>query len=1381
MTKDIENLNKLFGIEQTDPKKPAKKVNKDIQNLNNLFGITEEESENLTKKSNNIFDNAKKDLSLDLTNRDYISEYDDPYNTDMGMTDLNELRANRQSGVTKGLTGVGRIATKVVAEVAKMPGMIVGGLAAPFAEEGEGWETFVNNSWIKSINEANEYINEDILPVYVKKAVQEGNLWDNISSVDFWATEGADGIGYIVSMMVPGTALKGLGAGKYLSQVKGLKGLISAQKADVVTATIANTLFEAGAEAGNAMENFQKDMDAKLSSGEITQEEYEQLKLQKATLGRDIFLANSLILLGPNALQANMLWGKGVNRTASKLLDNEGKLLKSVVNPSTYQKIVNRGKNILGATVSEGFWEEGMQSTVEKMFSESAEKGELTSNFFKNFNGNELGNAYLDTITSTDGQKAMFLGAFLGGGMSAYHGAKSDIANRKTTQSLLDVGNTAIDAFYKTMQTDLYNEDGSINVERVKEKFESFGQIEQLNLMYNEAVQKQDKEALEKLRDLAATQLAYGFIMNEDLGLQVLEEHLKASSQFDEIVQREQDAGNKISKQEIIENVMSKAKVLEKAYTNFNDFAPSLINPELKENQSEEDVQNFTNTLRGNYLSNKANIDLNEKTLAKLKKQRQAVLEDLGLSSELVIGDETISEQEQSDERLKKVTEDIQEVETNLNRLKKLDKGFWNKEHLQKSFNRFTKEKKQLEKETSPEVLQNTEDIITKINSLETLQELKDYWGSLDESHKANVAISDIVSDKSKELIEKEKLQKELKEVETVEKDTETFQEDADFGTNTETTTTTKAVDKPIINDLETIQSSENPEVDKDGNQFDKSPLSVVNLKENTNPEHSDKNQGAARLISTYKDTGEPIPGLEAFVEYEKTPRDKTKDKVTFSLGDITAQKQDKELKSILDKLKQGEKLSDKEITALENYLPIKVTLSNGKNSASSFLDAMSHRNPEIVARETLPLRKAIIKALIDNEGDFKGIEGKVEKQFTGTLQLGEQNNNILELDVFKGMSEQEKINYFKKNTVYVSNKGVIKYTATDAIDNTKSLKSSNRGEVFLKIPMINGEMFYLKLNTNRLSDEKAEATFELIKLFSNVSNKKQELSSGELEEFINTNLPALKTEFDFIKRNEDDINITLEKLINFIVFSQNTNAKTRLEVKPNGTLLLGELLHKFNEKLPEFDDKIKHYYYTNEILNSLSGVQRQSIIDYLKYKRHNVLITKDNVATFNNEDYIKYLLGINSDYPILSTNAVVNEPTFQGYSNIYLNQGITNKAEKKVKPAEETKEIPLDNPEDLLSSLEGMYGDDIVTTPVQPKATDNVVEVKQVKSNNLKDIFNQADSKMKAKITMVIAKQLDMVDKINPKNIEESFDKLYENLKDNESLQNEIKKICGI
>jgi len=379
---------------------------------------------------------------------------------------INEYRAQEQSNLAKTAAGIGRIGTKAVSEIAKIPGVVGGIIAAPFAEEGEGWETAFNNQWIKSISQFNEDVNTELLPVYVKKAVSEGNLMDNISSIDFWATEGADGIGFIASMLAPGAALKGLNLGhkilgttaKGLSMINGetklagavrtLEGLgMTAKNIDLGAMTMANTLIESGSEAGSAMNSFQKDLDRKLASGEIDQIQYEQLQTQKARLGRDIFVSNLAILLVPNAIQTKMIWGKGVG----------SQLVKET--PSLITKVGNRGKNVLSALGSEGFLEEGTQSTVETMFTDKAKRGELTNNMSQDFNISELVSSYIDTLNTTDGQKAIFLGGVLGGGMSAYQGAKSDIVTRKETANVLELAERTVGVFNRINETDPYKRD----------------------------------------------------------------------------------------------------------------------------------------------------------------------------------------------------------------------------------------------------------------------------------------------------------------------------------------------------------------------------------------------------------------------------------------------------------------------------------------------------------------------------------------------------------------------------------------------------------------------------------------------------------------------------------------------------------------------------------------------------------------------------------------------------------------------------------------------------------------------------------------------------------------------------------------------------------
>jgi hypothetical protein len=91
-----------------------------------------------------------------------------------------------------------------------------------------------------------------------------------------------------------------------------------------------------------------------------------------------------------------------------------------------------------------------------------------------------------------------------------------------------------------------------------------------------------------------------------------------------------------------------------------------------------------------------------------------------------------------------------------------------------------------------------------------------------------------------------------------------------------------------------------------------------------------------------------------------------------------------------------------------------------------------------------------------------------------------------------------------------------------------------------------------------------------------------------------------------------------------------------------NGVLLFGN-----KESTVENIEQSK-----NEIIDFLINQKRHQIKISPKFETDN---TKTNLKS-NSADYLKYLV----DNNILSTNAVVNEPTFQGYTNIYLNTGIT-------------------------------------------------------------------------------------------------------------------------
>ena len=132
-----------------------------------------------------------------------------------------DMYSEDQSWVNKTMHGVGRAATVLGFEVAKMvPGIIGLGAAAigntidGIFLEGDQFDgmSWINNKAVQWLDEKEQAAKENpYLAIYSNSAYDKMNWTEKLSKVDFWATQGADGIGFMASMFVPGAVLKGLG------------------------------------------------------------------------------------------------------------------------------------------------------------------------------------------------------------------------------------------------------------------------------------------------------------------------------------------------------------------------------------------------------------------------------------------------------------------------------------------------------------------------------------------------------------------------------------------------------------------------------------------------------------------------------------------------------------------------------------------------------------------------------------------------------------------------------------------------------------------------------------------------------------------------------------------------------------------------------------------------------------------------------------------------------------------------------------------------------------------------------------------------------------------------------------------------------------------
>jgi len=1165
------------------------------------------------------------------------SKYDEYLNWDAQIgeniqQDINENRAQNQPNINKIGAGIGRIGIKAISEIAKMPGVVGGILAAPFAEEGEGWNTAFNNQWIKSISQFNEDINSELLPVYVKKAVSEGNLWDNISSVDFWATEGADGIGFIASMLAPGAALKSLNLGskvlgttaKGLSMVNGeaklagavrtLEGLgITANNIDLGAMTMANTLFEAGSEAGSAMDSFQKDLDRRLASGEIDQFQYQELSTQKGKLGRDIFVSNLAILLVPNVIQTKMIWGKGVG----------SQLVKDT--PSLMTKVANRGKNVLGATASEGFLEEGTQSTVETMFTNKAKRGELTNNMSQDFNISELVSSYIDTLNTTDGQKAIFLGGILGGGMSAYQGGKSDITTRKETQDVLSLAEEKVGVFNRINETDSYKRDENGDIVynfnnqpqydpvKVRDIATALGSTEEQSQKFDQAVREGNDQVIQTLKNEAINQLITPFINKGELGIQALSQYLDTTLKTEEIAENE-DA--KALKGQILE----RATYMQDQLNTYKDFSKSLINLN-NPNATAQDTTDYYNMLGDLYINLKGSEYFQKGELKKLNIQKSKLLKELNrseltkdINTDFIEGtteDIYKFKKEEVDPRVKLINEQVKSVEKELSEIDEIINGvIWNNEDVNKQFAKHIEANNKLREEASPENEAIVNQATETIANATTVDELKNL-------PKTNTPADTVVKK------EADKKEAEIVATEEAFNNTEreiATQEDNDFN-NVTTYDGLTATEGSIVTDELIPQQAENN-----------------TSKELKSIENAEVDGGlGVKVISTDRNTGLPLQFMTEqfplYLEYEREPVNKSGKEVGFEINQNPGK--NPKVISALNAFNNKDFSNPK---LLIDFLPINVQFTNEVKAPIETRRITDEINPA-----TELLRISIVNHLI-NGGSITDIKTTIQDQYKGLLKVDENrfaNNNVLQLNGVKD------IKYIRDNLYVVDSFGNlmnIQSGKTKTFSNGK-VKPNAAGEIYLSIPQANGKPFPLKLNIKKISESEAVLLYEIYKEI--ITNEKSldttvsEVNDG-LREAI---LKGFEPELNIIGGAKDDVK--LQEIIDLLIY-QSDNIKSRMQID-NGVLYYGENEADINN-IEESQ---------NAIINYLVDSKRHQIKINPKFETDN---SKTNLKS-NSADYLKYLI----DNNILSTNAIVNEPTFQGYTNIYLNTGITVTNQPKV------------------------------------------------------------------------------------------------------------------
>ena len=381
----------------------------------------------------NFYDIAKQPESY----TDRLGKFYDP------LVPQENFLAEQQSGGERLAYMMPRIATKVVSEALQLPGYLGGAIAwSTTGFDSNKIGLLVDNFWQKAVQNVEEDI-KDKLPVYTADVVKNGNLWDNITSTSFWASEGADGIGFLLAFLAPGAALRLLGFGGKMARLikpgtqaaaafkaattteeiaaagKLLNSSKLAGNINDITSTIINTLFESAAEGGETFRNVLDktgDRDkASVAAVDVLQKNFGILSISNYIDQKWLFGQAGLVK------DYSKIAAKGLGKsTLGRVLGESGEILESVAKRTTFDKIGKVGKTILEGTVKEGFWEEGMQYAASKR-AETAETDDTS--FIDEIT--DMGNIWWENLgNDLEMQKSVFLGALFGSAMASVQTAR---------------------------------------------------------------------------------------------------------------------------------------------------------------------------------------------------------------------------------------------------------------------------------------------------------------------------------------------------------------------------------------------------------------------------------------------------------------------------------------------------------------------------------------------------------------------------------------------------------------------------------------------------------------------------------------------------------------------------------------------------------------------------------------------------------------------------------------------------------------------------------------------------------------------------------------------------------------------------------------------
>lgn len=699
---------------------------------------------------------------------------------------INETKARNQGSLELAGKMLYNIGNTVLFETAKLPGYLMGALAgiAEGVIDGKNpINAIVDNGWVNALESMQEE-SKQLLPVHIQKDVQEGNLLDKATSGQWWATTGADGIGFLLSMMLPGQALKTLGIGskigtaaeflgnnsKYIGKLFSKTGILedigktgqfalktgAPRAIDSFAAATLNTFAESAAEAANTFDNVK----SKLIQSGLSEEE---ASIQAGESAAGVFKSNMALLIGSNLLDEAWLW-KGFSNVqkgaSNKILDKiftkgaDGKRkidieeLKNIKSKGWKDALSLGSKNFLRQAAKEGFFEEGLQTSLQQ----SIEKDGASNSTVENLYG-AASTYFTDFLSNKELHESIFLGGVLGGGMSVFQTA-NEIKNynrqlngtpaynskgffnkllgrrdRKEQQGLkglfsenyINNFNSILDIAKKDENGKPIFKDGKVVVDEVKyaELAEQQANLIDANIKYDVAVAEGDKFTQDSLSDILTFNYLKPFLQQEG-GYEVFKEHIPQleeswAQRYSQTVGKE---ATPEQRKQFTENLTKKS---EEFNTLYKEIESTHLPERFVGDIGTDDYQDWKSTL----FNDKLNLGIQNRTLLRLEKQIEE--EERNLSTKLLSNEE--SEEKPVDPfiaiQLKLLKETKTKIKNKLPELQQEYLSLFNKDGVQKHYNDFINKREEFKKNAEEAIKEEAVNAKENESNVNTINNIK--------------------------------------------------------------------------------------------------------------------------------------------------------------------------------------------------------------------------------------------------------------------------------------------------------------------------------------------------------------------------------------------------------------------------------------------------------------------------------------------------------------------------------------------------------------------------------------------------------------------------------------------------------------------------------